>query len=70
VVAPDTVAAIPNDALPDHITPFDLAIDPPTWRERERVRVNYSNYPCHVPVSAGMALCRKSNTHSSHPASA
>lgn len=39
MLAPDIVAAILDDALPNHITLFDLAVDPPAlWGEqRERV---------------------------------
>lgn len=34
-LAPDIVAAILDDALPDHITLFDLAVDPPAlWDEQ------------------------------------
>jgi len=38
-LAPDIVAAILDDARPNHITLFDLAVDPPAlWAEqRERV---------------------------------
>ena len=33
-LAPDIVAAILDDALPNHITLFDLAVDPPVqWQE-------------------------------------
>ncbi len=40
-LAPDIVAAILDDALPNHITLFDLAVDSPAlWDEqRERVRL-------------------------------
>lgn len=39
-LAPDIVAAILDDALPNHVTLFDLAVDPPAlWEEqRERIR--------------------------------
>ncbi len=34
-LAPDIVAAILDDALPNHITLFDLAVDPPVlWAEQ------------------------------------
>lgn len=34
-LAPDIVAAILDDALPNHITLFDLAVDPPVlWEEQ------------------------------------
>ena len=41
-LAPDSVEAIMEDALPDHLTLFDLAVDPPAlWEEqRERVCMN------------------------------
>ncbi len=39
-LAPDIVAAILDDELPNHITLFDLAVDPPfIWEEqRERIK--------------------------------
>jgi len=37
IVAPDIVAAILDDALPDHLTLFDLAVNPPgLWEEQRR----------------------------------
>lgn len=34
-LAPDIVAAILDDALPNHVTLFDLAVDPPAlWDEQ------------------------------------
>jgi hypothetical protein len=38
-LAPDIVAAILDDALPNHITLFDLAVDPPVMWERQWDRV-------------------------------
>lgn len=40
-LAPDIVAAILDDELPNHITLFDLAVDPPLlWEEqRERIKI-------------------------------
>ena len=38
-LAPDIVAAILDDALPNHITPFDLAVDPPALWDEQRKRV-------------------------------
>jgi hypothetical protein len=35
-LAPDIVAAILDDALPNHITLFDLAVDPPVLWEEQR----------------------------------
>ena len=36
---PDLVAAILDDALPNHITLFDLAVDPPALWEEQRERI-------------------------------
>jgi hypothetical protein len=36
--APDIVEAILEGALPDHLTLFDLAVDPPADWEEQRVR--------------------------------
>jgi hypothetical protein len=38
-LAPDIVAAILDDALPNHLTLFDLAVDPPALWEEQRGRV-------------------------------
>ena len=38
-LAPDIVAAILDDALPNHIMLFDLAVDPPVLRDEQRERV-------------------------------
>ena len=38
-LAPDIVAAILDDALPNHITLFDLAVDPPVVWDEQRQRV-------------------------------
>ena len=38
-LAPDIVAAILDDALPDHLTLFDIAVDPPAVWEEQRRRV-------------------------------
>ena len=38
-LAPDIVAAILDDAMPNHVTLFDLAVDPPALWEEQRVRV-------------------------------
>lgn len=40
-LAPDIVAAILDDALPNHITLFDLAVDPPALWEEQWERVKY-----------------------------
>ncbi|MBU6955911.1 LacI family transcriptional regulator [Hahella sp. HN01] len=48
LLPPDIVAAILDDALPNHITLFDLAVDPPLlWEEqRERVQTSMSKNCC------------------------
>ena len=38
-LAPDIVAAILDDALPNHITLFDLAVDPPALWDDQRARL-------------------------------
>lgn len=38
-LAPDLVAAILDDALPNHITLFDLAVDPPALWDEQRARL-------------------------------
>ena len=38
-LAPDIVAAILDDALPNHVTLFDLAVDPPALGEEQRGRL-------------------------------
>ena len=38
-LAPDIVAAILDDALPNHITLFGLAVDPPALWEEQRARL-------------------------------
>lgn len=38
-LAPDIVAAILDDTLPNHITLFDLAVDPPALWDEQRKRV-------------------------------
>ena len=43
-LAPDIVAAILEDALPNHITLFDLAVNPPAlWDEQREQLVNGAN---------------------------
>ncbi len=44
-LAPDIVAAILNDEMPDHITLFDLAVDPPALWEEQRQRVTSIRSP-------------------------
>ena len=40
-LAPDLVEAILEDALPDHLTLFDLAVDPPAlWEEQRLILVS------------------------------
>ena len=38
-LAPDIVAAILDDALPNHLTLFDLAVDPPALWDDQRKRL-------------------------------
>lgn len=38
-LAPDIVAAILDDDLPDHITLFELAVDPPALWEEQRKKL-------------------------------
>jgi hypothetical protein len=39
-LAPDIVAAILDDALPNHVTLFDLAVDPPALWDEQRAIIN------------------------------
>lgn len=40
MLAPDIVEAILEDALPDHLTLFDLAVNPPAlWVEQQLILV-------------------------------
>jgi hypothetical protein len=41
-LAPDIIEAILDDALPDNITIFDLAVDPPACWEEQRKRLSGS----------------------------
>ena len=43
-LAPDIVAAILDDALPNHVTLFDLAVDPPAVWEAQREKVGYQDF--------------------------
>ena len=38
-LAPDIVEAILEDALPDHLTLFDIAVDPPALWEDQRLQI-------------------------------
>lgn len=38
-LTPDIVAAILDDALPNHVTLFDLAVDPPALWDEHRARL-------------------------------
>ena len=38
-LAPDIVAAILDDTMPNHVTLFDLAVDPPALWEEQRSRL-------------------------------
>ena len=39
-LAPDIVAAILEDALPNHITLFDLAVNPPALWDEQRSKIS------------------------------
>ncbi|MCL9826657.1 hypothetical protein [Ralstonia solanacearum] len=39
-LAPDIVAAILDDAMPNHVTLFDLAVDPPALWDEQRARLH------------------------------
>ncbi len=41
MLAPDIVAAILDDAMPNHITLFDLAVDPPALWAEQRERIGF-----------------------------
>jgi hypothetical protein len=45
-LAPDIVAAILDDALPDHLTLFDIAVDPPAVWEEQRRRIGHHITDC------------------------
>ena len=38
-LAPDIIAAILDDAMPNHVTLFDLAVDPPALWDEQRARL-------------------------------
>lgn len=43
-LAPDIVAAILDDTLPNHVTLFDIAVDPPAlWEEQRQILVSTTN---------------------------
>jgi hypothetical protein len=55
-LAPDIVAAILDDALLNHITLFDLAVDPPALWEEQRGRLarpNSGSDPCDMFCPSG-----------------
>jgi hypothetical protein len=62
-LAPDLVAAILDDALPDHLTLFDIAVDPPALWEEQRQRVGHpdsmrqANIPDTQNFPYGRRLC-------------
>jgi hypothetical protein len=39
-LAPDIVEAILEDALPDNLTLFDLAVDPPALWDEQRIHLS------------------------------
>jgi hypothetical protein len=66
-LSPDIVEAILDDALPDHLTLFDIAVDPPALWEEQRLRINCSTRPtCHAPEQVGRVRLRMNKKHSSH----
>ena len=48
VLAPDIVEAILDDALPDHVTLFDIAVDPPTLWGNQRALIGL--WPPHLKL--------------------
>lgn len=42
-LAADIVAAILDETLPNHVTQFDLAVDPPALRDKQRARMMFDN---------------------------
>ncbi len=42
-LAPDIVAAILDDAMPNHVTLFDLAVDPPALWDEQRMRAGIAS---------------------------
>lgn len=58
-LAPDIVAAILDDALPNHITLFDLAVDPPALSEEQWVRVrSAAKGPPETPTTVDQTCLR------------
>jgi hypothetical protein len=45
VLAPDIVEAILDDSIPDHLTLFDIAVDPPVLWEGQSRFLNLANQP-------------------------
>jgi hypothetical protein len=53
-LAPDIVAAILDDAMPNHVTLFDLAVDPPALWEDQWSRVRSApGHPFPTPEATG-----------------
>lgn len=51
-LAPDIVAAILDEALPNYITLFDLAVDPPALWAEQRIRVRAATgHPRKLPTT-------------------
>ena len=42
-LAPDIVEAILMNTIPDHLTLFDLAVDPPSLWDEQRTRIKLSH---------------------------
>ena len=50
-LAPDIMAATLDDTLPDHVTLFDLAVDPPRLWEAQRRLLEISRWLVSTPSS-------------------
>ena len=50
--APDIAAAILDDEMPNHVTLFDLAVDPPTLWEEQRQRVGIGSFSTCAQVTS------------------
>jgi hypothetical protein len=46
-LAPDIIDAILLNELPDHLTLFDLAVDPPALWDDQRARLEVDHAACH-----------------------
>ncbi|GAB3542069.1 hypothetical protein GCM10027343_13470 [Noviherbaspirillum agri] len=55
-LAPDIVAAILDDALPNHITLFDLAVDPPALWDEQRAKLMWTERGHRGKIAPGAHL--------------